>query len=255
RADAALCRGIGVERHVVTGARHDDPVGRGPRDGLVKPEGRLLRLGGRRHAREGLAQSRGRACVAEPHPQPGVRRDELQAPAARRRQQGRCRAAQAAGHGRHGHGQPDGPARAREGHAAHRGAREPGRVRRGLERSPGGLRNPAGTTNGMTVSRTSGPRQLWPLAPMLLVQVALFVVPLGIMLVYSFWTTKSYQVIMEWTLANYVTFFQSATYPRVLLRTFLSSILITVITLLAAYPLAYFIVRFTSKWQKVLLGA
>lgn len=107
----------------------------------------------------------------------------------------------------------------------------------------------------MTVSRTSGPRQLWPLAPMLLVQVALFVVPLGIMLVYSFWTTKSYQVITEWTLANYVTFFQSATYPKVLLRTFLSSILITVITLLAAYPLAYFIVRFTSKWQKVLLGA
>ena len=107
----------------------------------------------------------------------------------------------------------------------------------------------------MSISHTPGRPQLWGLAPMLIVQMALFVVPLGIMFVYSFWTTRSYQVVADWTLANYVAFFESATYPRVLLRTFVSSLLITVITLLAAYPLAYFIVRYTRTWQKVLLGA
>ena len=90
---------------------------------------------------------------------------------------------------------------------------------------------------------------------MLVVQVALFVVPLAIMFVYSFWTTKSYQIVTDWTLANYRTFFESATYPKVLLRTLVAAVIITVLTLLAAYPLAYFIVRYTKTWQKLLLGA
>lgn len=107
----------------------------------------------------------------------------------------------------------------------------------------------------MTIAHASERPRLWGLAPMLLVQLALFVVPLGIMFVYSFWTTKSYQIITDWTFANYVAFFESTTYPRVLLRTFVSSLLITVITLVAAYPLAYFIVRYTRAWQKVLVGA
>jgi ABC-type spermidine/putrescine transport system permease subunit I len=41
----------------------------------------------------------------------------------------------------------------------------------------------------------------------------------------------------------------------VLLRTLVSAIVITVFTLAMAYPLAYFIVRYTRRWQKILLGA
>ena len=96
---------------------------------------------------------------------------------------------------------------------------------------------------------------LWGLAPMVVVQLALFVVPLGIMLVYSFWTTKNFQIVAEWTLQNYRTFFESSLYPKVLLRTLVSAVIITALTLLAAYPLAYVIVRYTRRWQKVLLGA
>jgi spermidine/putrescine transport system permease protein len=96
---------------------------------------------------------------------------------------------------------------------------------------------------------------LWGLAPMLVVQLALFAVPLAIMAVYSFWTTRNFQIVTDWTLANYRTFFESTTYPRVLLRTLVAAVLITAMTLLAAYPLAYFVVRYTRRWQKVLLGA
>ena len=107
----------------------------------------------------------------------------------------------------------------------------------------------------MDGSRPGDRALLWGLAPMLVVQLALFVVPIGIMAVYSFWTTRGYQVVAEWTLANYRTFFESTTYPRVLARTLAWSVVITVLTLLAAYPLAYFIARYTRRWQSVLLGA
>ena len=96
---------------------------------------------------------------------------------------------------------------------------------------------------------------LWGLVPMFVVQLALFVVPLAIMFVYSFWTTKNFQIVTEWTLVNYRTFFDSWTYPKVLLRTLVSAVVITVLTIAAAYPLAYVIVRYAKRWQKVLLAA
>ncbi len=96
---------------------------------------------------------------------------------------------------------------------------------------------------------------LWGLVPMVVVQLALFVVPLTIMFVYSFWTTKNFQIVHDWTLGNYRTFFDSWTYPKVLLRTLAASVLITVFTIAMAYPLAYVIARYAQRWQKVLLGA
>ena len=96
---------------------------------------------------------------------------------------------------------------------------------------------------------------LWGLYPMVAVQLALFVVPIAIMFVYSFWTTENYQVIREWTFANYLVFFESWTYPSVLYRTLWTSVIITFVTLCFAYPFAYWIARYTKRWQKILLGA
>jgi spermidine/putrescine transport system permease protein len=96
---------------------------------------------------------------------------------------------------------------------------------------------------------------LWGLVPMFVVQLALFVVPLAIMFVYSFWTTKNFQIVTEWTLVNYRTFFDSWTYARVLLRTLVSAVAVTVLTIAMAYPLAYVIVRYAKRWQKVLIAA
>ena len=60
---------------------------------------------------------------------------------------------------------------------------------------------------------------LWGLVPVFVVELALFVVPLAIMGLYSFWTTQNFQIVTEWTLANYRAFFESWTYPTVLVRT------------------------------------
>lgn len=96
---------------------------------------------------------------------------------------------------------------------------------------------------------------IWGLLPMVVVQLALFVVPIAIMFVYSFWTTQNYQVVREWTLANYLVFFESWTYPSVLFRTLWTSVIITFATLCFAYPFAYWIARYTRRWQKIMLGA
>ncbi len=97
--------------------------------------------------------------------------------------------------------------------------------------------------------------RLWGLLPVLGVQLTLFVVPLAIMFVYSFWTTRNYRIVADWTLDNYRAFFASQTYPSVLLRTVWMSLVITIVTLALAYPLAYVIVRYTRRWQRVLVGA
>jgi spermidine/putrescine transport system permease protein len=94
----------------------------------------------------------------------------------------------------------------------------------------------------------------WAILPSVALQLALFAAPLAIMLLYSFWTSRNYQIVAEWTLDNYKTFFASWTYPWVLFRTLWTSFIITTVTLLAAYPFTYFIVRYTSRWQKVLIG-
>jgi ABC-type spermidine/putrescine transport system permease subunit II len=59
----------------------------------------------------------------------------------------------------------------------------------------------------MDEARAADRALLWGLVPMIVVQLALFVVPLAIMFVYSFWTTRDFQIVTEWTLASYRSFF------------------------------------------------
>ncbi len=118
---------------------------------------------------------------------------------------------------------------------------------------------PAGQSAETAPSWASSSRRTanapWSLAPALLVQTMLFVAPLGIMFVYSFWTSRNYEIVPEWTLANYRAFLDSWSYQSVLIRTLWTSAIITLTTLLVAYPLTYYIVRYTQRWQKILIGA
>src|SRR5689334_12853431 len=60
---------------------------------------------------------------------------------------------------------------------------------------------------------------LLPLPAVLAVAVGFFA-PLAVLIVYSFWPTEGGQIVHRWTLDNYVRFFSSAAYPRMLLRSF-----------------------------------
>ena len=88
-----------------------------------------------------------------------------------------------------------------------------------------------------------------------LVMTLLFVIPLGMVVVYSFGTTDIVglpQVGFTWV--NYDQVLQSY-YVPILLRTIGYAAAATVLCLLLGYPLAYFAVRFAGKWGQVLIAS
>lgn len=95
---------------------------------------------------------------------------------------------------------------------------------------------------------------LWGLLPIGLLMLAFFLIPLTIMVCYSFWQAQGFDIVPNWTLENYNKFFTLPAYVQVLARTFSMALVVTVLTLLSGYPFAYFLVRYTSRrWQRLLL--
>ncbi|MGZ4725534.1 MAG: ABC transporter permease, partial [Ilumatobacteraceae bacterium] len=81
-----------------------------------------------------------------------------------------------------------------------------------------------------------------------------FIVPLGLIVVYSFWRTKDYSLVHDWNLGNYRTFIHTRTYLKTFLKTVLMGVLATVTTIGLAMPFCYWLVRYVSKrLQRTLL--
>ncbi len=65
--------------------------------------------------------------------------------------------------------------------------------------------------------------------------------PLGILMVYSFWTQSYVDIDKTFTLANYREVFQDPLIHSLLARSIIIAGLVTIATVLLAYPIAYFI--------------
>ncbi len=96
-----------------------------------------------------------------------------------------------------------------------------------------------------------------PALPGLAVLLFLFLVPMAIMFVFSFWRTNNdFKLVADWNLANYERFFTEGTYLRTFVKTLVMASLVTVATLVIGLPFAYFLVRYTSRWvQRAILLA
>lgn len=96
-----------------------------------------------------------------------------------------------------------------------------------------------------------------PFLPGLAMLFFLFLIPMGFMLVFSFWrTNQNFDLVPEWTLANYVRFFTVPTYLRTFAKTLIMASFVTVAGLATALPFAYFLVRYVSRrWQRLVLLA
>ncbi len=110
-------------------------------------------------------------------------------------------------------------------------------------------------TGRIAVKSTQRPSPLlWGLLPIGLLLMGFFLIPLSVMVLYSFWRVEGFDIVRDWTLDNYAKFFTLPAYRVVLLRTFLISLAVTIIALVVAYPFAYFLVRHTSpRWQRLFL--
>ena len=79
------------------------------------------------------------------------------------------------------------------------------------------------------------------LSPTLLVMTASIALPIIMPLVYSFWTQDYVTLDKTFTLANYRTFFEKGIYGDLLWRSVKMSATVTFLTIMLAYPVAYFL--------------
>jgi spermidine/putrescine transport system permease protein len=81
-----------------------------------------------------------------------------------------------------------------------------------------------------------------------------FLIPLGLIVAYSFWQVRDYEIVHEWTFDNYNYLFSVPTYVRTFGATLLVTAAATAICIAVAFPFAYWLVRHVApKRRKVLL--
>lgn len=84
--------------------------------------------------------------------------------------------------------------------------------------------------------------------------VAFFVLPLGIMAVYSLWKRVGNKVITDVSLANYQAFFEKSFLYESLINSLEVTFLVTIISIILAYPLAYILAeKVPKRWQRIAL--
>jgi spermidine/putrescine transport system permease protein len=89
---------------------------------------------------------------------------------------------------------------------------------------------------------------LSPTFVLLLVALAL---PIGLLVTFSFWTQDYLDFDRTFTLANYLVFFEKKIYAYLLFKSMKMSGMVTLATVLLAYPMAYFI-AFRVKKHKLI---
>lgn len=79
------------------------------------------------------------------------------------------------------------------------------------------------------------------LAPAFLWLVAFFTVPMALMVAVSLWSREGGQIVQTWDLGNYANFFEKSYFQQGLINSLEITALVTVISVLLAYPLAWII--------------
>jgi len=107
-----------------------------------------------------------------------------------------------------------------------------------------------------TVRRIYGP-YVGPVGfvvPALLWTAAFFVVPFGVMTVVSLWQRTGGKLVADWTIGNYVKFFERDYFLQGMVNSLEVTLQVTVISVLLAYPLAWFLAeRVPKQWQRLAL--
>jgi len=103
------------------------------------------------------------------------------------------------------------------------------------------------------VQRSDAARGYLLLSPALLAAAGTLVVPLCILLAYSFWTQNDLSVERSWVLRNYRDFFANVTYLGILAKSVAVSLAATALVLVLSYPVAAFIALKGGRHKTMLL--
>ena len=96
-------------------------------------------------------------------------------------------------------------------------------------------------------------RGLALLSPTMAIMLAALAAPMALLALYSFWTQDGYSLDTHVTLAQYATSLGRASYRALFYRSIEISAAVTLITVLAAYPMAYFVAFRVEKTKFVWL--
>lgn len=90
------------------------------------------------------------------------------------------------------------------------------------------------------------------LAPPNLWLLVFFVLPMATMVLYSFWRIVDYEIVADFTFRNYQRLTQDL-YVTVFWRTVRISVIVTVVSLIIGYPVAYYLARKVRRFRLTLL--
>jgi spermidine/putrescine transport system permease protein len=118
------------------------------------------------------------------------------------------------------------------------------------------LSDPVGTMarpeRGPSAKRAGGLRAYRLLSPLLVVMIAGVGAPCVLLLTMSFWQQPSWNMEAGWGFGNYIRFLETPFYHALLLRSIAIALAVTVLTVVMAYPVAYFVAfhggRHRSLW-------
>ena len=88
------------------------------------------------------------------------------------------------------------------------------------------------------------------LSPTMLLMLLMLAMPLGVLFTLSFWEQEYLDFIKTFSLVNYLAFFEKPIYAKILFKSIGISSMVTLATVLLAYPMAYFI-AFRVKRNKL----
>ena len=77
--------------------------------------------------------------------------------------------------------------------------------------------------------------------------------PLISIVVFSFWRTESYEMIVDWNLQNYITVLGEETYLVFLWRSLVMAVTVTLAAVLYAWPVAYLIAKHGGRYRLLLV--
>ncbi|MBN2630674.1 MAG: ABC transporter permease [Rhodobacteraceae bacterium] len=90
------------------------------------------------------------------------------------------------------------------------------------------------------------------ISPTALYAVLLLAAPLGTVLVYSLVSGKGGNIVWDFGLQNYIEVWTGPVYRAIMLRSLIVSLSVTVVTVLIAYPIAYFVSFYVPPEKKSL---
>ncbi len=87
-------------------------------------------------------------------------------------------------------------------------------------------------------------------------QIFFYLIPLGFLVMISFWSTKEYQIVANWNFMNYKKVFTDPIIRAAFWRSINISVTTLVVTIFVAYPFAYGLVfKVPTKYRQILLVA